>query len=81
MVKTQNTFHFPEGFDDGHWLDTSYCDTQFNVGEKIIIEGEPQIFVVVDVQNQFRRMDRNEAGQALKMIMRNVILECFEEDR
>jgi len=79
MIKTKNTFHFPEGTNDEHWIDTSYCDAQFNIGEKIIIEGEPQVFVVVDIQNQFRRMERNEAGQALKMIMRNVILERFEE--
>ena len=74
MTNTKNVFHFPEGCEE-HWIDTSYCDAQFNIGEKIIIEGKPEVFVVVDIQNQFRLMEEDEAGQAIKMIMRNIILE------
>ena len=79
MVKTQNHFHFPRGFEEV-WIDTSYCDAQFNIGEKIIIEGEQTYFIVTDIQNQFRRMEENEAGGSLKMIMRNVILDVFNEE-
>ena len=77
MTKTKNQFHFPEGFDSG-WVDTSYCDAQFNIGEKIIIEGEETYFVVTDIQNQFKRDPSAAGGQALTMIMRNVILEVYE---
>lgn len=72
-MRTRNVFHFPDGTTN-HWVNTSYCDAQFNIGEKVVIEGESQVFVVVDVQNQFQRMPQNEAGVELKMIMRNVIL-------
>lgn len=77
MATTQNVFHFPDGYLAG-WIDLSYCDAQFNIGEKVVIEGESQEFIIVDIQNQFRRLDRGEAGQSLKMIMRNIILERVE---
>lgn len=72
-MRTQNVFHFPDG-SQNHWVNTSYCDAQFNIGEKVVIEGEQQVFIVADVQNQFRRIPQNDAGTELKMIMRNVIL-------
>lgn len=75
MIK--NVLHFP-GNESGHWLDPTYSDSTFNIGEKVIIEGDPRVFIVVDVQTQLRREDRNEAGQALTIIMRNVILERFD---
>lgn len=79
MTKTRNEFHFPEGFGPFH-LDTSYCDAQFNMGEKVIIEDEEQVFIVVDIQNQFRAMGKTEGGNPLKMIMRNVVLGKFPSD-
>ncbi len=73
-MRTENVLHFPDGRVQ-HWVNLTYCYAQFNLGEKIIIEGEPQVYVVTDIQNQFREMPTNEAGTELKMIMRNVILE------
>ena len=73
-MKTQNHFHFPEGHNQV-WVDTSYCDAQFNIGEKIVIEGEPTVFVVTDIQNPvFAGCQTRGAGESVKMIMRNVIL-------
>lgn len=78
-MKTQNVFHFPDG-SQNNWVSTSYCDAQFNIGEKITFEGEQQVFIVNDIQNQFRRMPQNEAGTELRMIIRNVILSKYEEN-
>lgn len=72
-MNTRNVFHFPDG-STNDWVNTSYCDAQFHIGEKVVFEDESEIFVVSDIQNQFRRMPRNDAGVELKMIMRNVIL-------
>ena len=66
-VKTQNVFHFKDG--ETFLLDLSYCSAQFNVGERVIIEGVSEIFVVDEIQNQFRK-----TPGGLKMIVRNVML-------
>ena len=71
-MRTNNVFHFPDG-SQSYWVNTSYCDAQFNIGEKIVIEGDQQVFIVADIQNQFRRIP-NGAGVELKMMMRNVML-------
>jgi len=72
-MPTRNVFHFPDGRTND-WLNLSYCHAQFNIGEKIIIEDDPRIFTIVDIQNQFRQMPPNSAGTELKMMMRNIIL-------
>lgn len=73
-MKTRNVFHFPDGKVQ-HWINISYCEAQFNIGEKIIIEDDPQIYLIADIQNQFRVMEKNDAGTEFKMIMRNIILQ------
>jgi len=74
MDKTVNAFHFPHD-EKRVWVNTSHCDAQFNIGEKIIIEGDPTIYIVRDVLNQFRIMPENEAGQELMMVTRNIQIE------
>jgi hypothetical protein len=58
-------------FPDGKyvWPDLEYCTTTFHIGEKIIIEDEPTIYVITDIQNQFRRKKNG-----IEMILRNIIL-------
>ena len=67
-MQTRNIFHFPDGTTN-HIIDLSYCESQFNIGEKIVIEDDPQVYIITDVQNQFRK-----SSSVLKMILRNVFL-------
>lgn len=74
-MKTRNVFIFPDNTEE-HFIDTSYCNAQFNIGEKINFEGEEQAYIVSDIYNQFRR-----TTQHLSMIMRIVVLKKYTNKR
>ena len=77
QTQTKYVFHFPNG-NVIPSIDMTYCFSQINIGEKIIIEGDPIVYKVSDIQNQFRNESIPDWPK-LKMIMRNVILTKYEK--
>lgn len=68
----RHVFHFPDG-KVNYCIDMEYCFSQINIGEKIVIEDDPIVYKVSDIQNQFQSV-KNDNKIVLKMLIRNVIL-------
>lgn len=69
-MNTQYVFIFPDG--EAGRPDHSYKEGLYRIGEKVIIERDERIWIIIDIQHQLR--DR----EALRYILTNVILEQVE---
>lgn len=65
-------FHFPNG-NIFHSIDMDHCFSQINIGELVRIEGDPIVYKVSNIYNEFKSelvMDLPK----LRMIERSIIL-------